>query len=82
MVATVLGEVKTVQQACDRTMEVRWLKFWRLFSQIMLRVPPCGGRRGHGILPAHFAAPKNPRLIKFQINHNFSVFRVHARPFA
>jgi hypothetical protein len=24
----------------------------------------------------------NPRLIQFQINHNFSVFRVHARPFA
>ena len=26
--------------------------------------------------------PENPRLIQFQINHNFSVFRVHARPFA
>ena len=26
--------------------------------------------------------PKNPRLIQFQINHNSSVFRVHARPFA
>ena len=35
-VATVLGAVKTARQARDRTAEVRWLKFWRLFSQIML----------------------------------------------
>ena len=55
-VATVLGAVKTARQARDRTAEVRWLKFWRLFGQIMLRVPPRGGRRGHGILPARFAA--------------------------
>ena len=55
-VATVLGAVKTARQARDRTAEVRWLKFWRLFGQIMLRVPPRGGRCGHGILPARFAA--------------------------
>ena len=55
-VATVLGAVKPARQARDRTVEVRWLKFWRLFGQIMLRVPPHGGRRGHGILPARFAA--------------------------
>jgi hypothetical protein len=36
VVATVLGAVKTVRQARDCTAEVRWLKFWRLFSQIML----------------------------------------------
>ena len=56
MVATVLGAVKTVQQACDCTTEVCWLKFWCLFGQIMLRVLPRGGRRGHGILPACYAA--------------------------
>ena len=33
-------------------------------------------------LMAGQARPENPRLIQFQINHNFSVFRVHARPFA
>ena len=29
-----------------------------------------------------FFVPENLRLIQFQINHNFCVFRVHARPFA
>ena len=32
--------------------------------------------------PEEGDVPENPRLIQFQINHNFSVFRVHAHPFA
>ena len=47
VVATVLGAVETVQQARDHTAEVCWLKFWRLFSQIMLRVPPHGAQPWH-----------------------------------
>ena len=39
---------------------------------------PCveGSRQGAA------EAPENTRLIQYQINHNFSVFRVHARSFA
>jgi hypothetical protein len=53
---TVIRGFLDAQAAGDETTQVRWLKFWRLFGQIMLRNPPRGGRRGYNVLPARFAA--------------------------
>ena len=52
----VLKAALDANTAGDYITQVRWLKFWRLFGQIMLRNPPRGGRRGHNVLPARFAA--------------------------
>ena len=54
--ATVLNSAMTARRQGDEPNATRWLKCWRLFGQLMLRVPPRGGRRGHAILPARFAA--------------------------
>ena len=54
--ATVLGNaIGAIRQKQDEE-ATRWLKFWRLFGQLMLRAPVRGGRRGHAILPARFGA--------------------------
>ena len=54
--ATVLSSAMAARRQGDEPNTARWLKFWRLFGQVMLRAPVRGGRRGHAILPARFAA--------------------------
>ena len=54
--ATVLNSAMTARRQGDEPNATRWLKCWRLFGQLMLWVPLRGGRRGHAILPARFAA--------------------------
>ena len=43
--ATVLNSAMTARRQGDEPNATRWLKCWRLFGQLMLRVPPRGGRR-------------------------------------
>jgi hypothetical protein len=36
----------------------RWYKLWELFPLLFLRMPPRGGRRGHGLIASRLEAHK------------------------
>ena len=60
----VLGAMRGILKNMNGAMEgpevefERWYKLWELFPLLFLRMPPRGGRRGHGLIASRLDAHK------------------------
>ena len=61
--------------------EYRYVAAGASMASCKRAVLPSHGAISSSLLTGGHMTPRNPRLIQFQINHNISCFRVHARPF-